>query len=70
MNISAEKLDSWLLDESDTINDLTLVVYDYLPRTHLLHRKLMNGLKVELDYDRVGWSKSGFVYRLIKKAHA
>ena len=44
-----------------------LIFYDKIPDyiKLALHELLRLGkVRVELDYDRVGWSKTGFVYRV------
>jgi len=43
------------------------IYYDSIPLEELprLHEALMaRKVKIEFDYDRVGWSKTGFVYRV------
>ncbi len=61
-------LDSWLGFDVRSINDTVTIAYDVLPRTEKLHQSLMNGdVKIQFDYDRTGWSETGYVYRLLKK---
>ncbi len=68
-HIKTEKdLDVWLDREVLSINDAVTIAYDALPRTEKLHQSLMDGnVEIQFDYDRVGWSKTGYVYRLLKK---
>jgi hypothetical protein len=41
------------------------IYYDSIPLTPELHKALMNGIvRVALDYDHVGTSKTGFVFRI------
>lgn len=47
----------------------TYVFYDFIPDDckSSLAVLMKNGspIKIEFDYDRVGWSKTGWVYRVI-----
>ncbi len=46
------------------------VHYDEIPKEDLpaLRKELQAGTaRVEFDYDRVGWSKTGWVYRIIRR---
>lgn len=45
------------------------VYYDVIPPSDLIElRKLLmqNKVRIEFDYDRVGWSKTGFIYRVTR----
>lgn len=44
------------------------VWYDDLPRSEYLHKALVDGIiNIAFDYDRVGSSKTGYVYRITGK---
>lgn len=54
---------------ADARPHVVTVYYDVIPPDDLieLRKELMaNKVRIEFDYDRVGWSKTGFVYRVIR----
>ena len=63
------QLNRWLSMRLGITEEIRTIFYDHLPTTKLLWIALRSktlSLKIEFDYDRTGWSKTGFVYRLIR----